>query len=77
MIILDLRCLQLERIMRRVTIDEVAKVLGKDQSTVHRIESGKISLRVRDLLALLNYYGSSVAKVFRCIPTEGVEPHAF
>ena len=71
MIVLDLRRLQLERIMRRVTIDEVAKVLGKDQSTVHRIESGKISLRVRDLLALLNYYGSSVAKVFRYVPTEG------
>lgn len=58
--------------MWRVTIDEVAKVLGKNQSAVHRLETGQIFLHVRDLPTLLNYYDSSVFKVFRYIPTEGV-----
>jgi transcriptional regulator with XRE-family HTH domain len=58
-VIRDQIAAQLKRFRREVGAsgEEVAEALGWSQPKISRIESGRISISVRDLSILLNYYG--------------------
>lgn len=61
---LNLSWLRRARRQRHMTVNQVAKAIGKTRGAVWRYESGQTDLTVGTLCRLLNLYGVSVTDVF-------------
>lgn len=56
---------------------QAAQLIGKNRSTLWRIETGLSDISVTNLLKLLNGYGASVLDVFVRLPERQVDELAF
>lgn len=55
-----------------ISSQQAAKLIGKDRSTLWRLENGLSPISVKNLLKLLAGYGASVVDVFVRIPERQV-----
>lgn len=62
--------IQQYRKQRRITQDELAKVLDLDQSAISRIESGDRKLTIDELAKLARFFGVGVLDLWQPDPDE-------
>lgn len=56
------------RRVKRLTLGQVASAVGKDRSTIWRMENGKSGISTEMLLKLTQLYGISIADVISIAP---------